>query len=111
MQNPKCLMHFGGKVCHFNEVLFEGGGCYANAFIVWLFCLVLSLVVRRDRRVLKLDPQIFPSLSKLVSFSEGVYNPCFGDDCNPLKADQVINISFFLFYFSSIFLRCLWCKF
>ena len=47
MQNPKGLMHFGEKVCHFDEVFVEGGGCSAITFVFRLLGLILPLVVRR----------------------------------------------------------------
>ena len=46
VQNPKGLMHIGEKVCHFDEVLFEGGSCSANTLVLRLFGLTLSLAVR-----------------------------------------------------------------
>ena len=51
-KNPKGLICFGERVNHFEEFLFDDGGCSAIVFNFWLLGIILSLVARRDSRVL-----------------------------------------------------------
>ena len=78
VQNHRGLMHFGGRICHFDGVSFVVSCFSAIEFVLRFFDLTLPLYVKQDGGALKLDPQHPPNMTKLDSFVDGVCSPRFG---------------------------------